>query len=245
MNQQSVADKPRGLSNFRLKVIGAALMACSLISIATLPADLSTAADLDMASLTVAVLFEAISWIAAPIYAWLLVDGKAHTSNPWAYGIRLLVLALICEVPYDLATTGQPLDWRSQNPVFALVVTLVVLSVIDWVATRPVGVRYPVIAFVVIVGVAWMLIGRIGVRQQLVNVGVLLLVCAVLMRLLRARENTMMMTVAGVGALFGVMPAFGAAVLHYRNGELGYDRPWVQWVCYAAYPVLLLVGAIL
>ena len=64
-----------------------------------------------MTSLTAMVLCEVVSWFAAPIYAWLLVQGFQQTRNRVAYGVQLLLLALIAEVPYDLATSGKPFDF--------------------------------------------------------------------------------------------------------------------------------------
>ena len=36
------------------------------------------------------VLCEVVSWFAAPIYAWLLVQGFQQTRNRVAYGVQLL-----------------------------------------------------------------------------------------------------------------------------------------------------------
>ena len=57
-------------------------------------------------------------------------------------------------------------------------------------------------------------------------------------------ENTMMMTAGVLGAVFFIMPAVGVAMLHTRQDELGYTRPWVKWVFYALYPLTLLVCAL-
>ncbi|MDR4174458.1 hypothetical protein FO522_33775, partial [Bacillus nitratireducens] len=59
-----------------------------------------------------------------------------NTHNLNLYTLRLLVLALICEVPYDFTTFGCAFDMRSQNPVFGLVIALFVLSGIDMVRAR-------------------------------------------------------------------------------------------------------------
>lgn len=48
---------------------------------------------------------------------------------------------------------------------------------------------------------------------------------------------------AGSGAGFFVLPAFGIAILHSRNGEIGSSRPWAKWPLYAVHPVMLLTFA--
>ncbi|NMM94870.1 TraX family protein [Bifidobacterium oedipodis] len=240
----------RGLSNLRLKIIGIVLTVLSCVSGVIFPAGINIAAqDVSMSDLTAAVICEAMSWIAVPIYAWLLVDGYRHTRSIPAYAMRLLALAVIAEVPYDLATTGTPLDWGSQNPVFALFIAVIALALIDAFADRTRAVRMVIGAIVVAAALAWMVLGHIGLRQQIMNTGVLLLLILVLVfRYMAARENTMMMVAAACSALFCVLPAFGVALLHYRNGNLGYNRtaaPWVQWLFYALYPAVLLLFAIL
>ncbi|MFT3943340.1 MAG: TraX family protein [Ancrocorticia sp.] len=197
-------------------------------------------ADVDMTQLTTAVLAELASWIAVPIYAWLLVQGYQHTRHAALYLGRLLALALICEVPYDLVTSGNAVDWNSQNPVFALVITLFALMLINAFRDKAALVRRSITLLVVVAGALWMLLGSIYSREG-IPVGMLLLLSAVILQLFSRHENVMVMSVAGISSLFLVLPAFGAAVLHYRNGTLGYNQPWVQWVFYALYPVALLV----
>lgn len=107
----------RGLSVFQLKVIGAVALVLSAGSTTLVPLIFGSDTS-NMTSLTAMVLCEVVSWFAAPIYAWLLVQGFQQTRNRVAYGVQLLLLALIAEVPYDLATSGKPFDFGSQNPVF-------------------------------------------------------------------------------------------------------------------------------
>lgn len=246
---RSAHQPARGLSNLRLKTIGIVLTALSCVSGVIFPAGMGVAAqDVSMSDLTTAVLCEAASWIAVPIYAWLLVDGYRHTRSIPAYAVRLLALAVIAEVPYDLTTTGTPLGWGSQNPVFALFIAVIALALIDAFAGRARATRIAISAIVVIAALAWMILGHIGLRQQIMNAGVLILILALVFRYMAARENTMMMAAAACSALFCILPAFGVALLHYRNGSLGYDRtatPWVQWLFYALYPAILLLFAIL
>ncbi|OZG65631.1 TraX family protein [Bifidobacterium eulemuris] len=248
MNQQQAAHPARGLSYLRLKIVGIVLVALSCVGGVVFPTGLSglDAADVDMTNLTVAVLCEAVSWVAVPVYAWLTVEGYRHTRDVRWYAVRLLALAVISEVPYDLATTGKAVDWGSQNPVFALAIVVVALALIDAFRDRPAVTRRAVGVVVAVAALAWMLLGHIGLRQQIMNEGVLIVVLALIFRYLSARENTMMMLAAACSALFCILPAFGVAILHYRNGRLGYDRankPWVQWLFYALYPAVLLVFA--
>lgn len=133
--------KLKGLSTFKLKVIGDVLMFLSAASMTLVPRFLGAPSTDDMGVLTVVVLCEAISWVAIPIYAWLLYTGFDRTRSWFKYGMRLFILALVCEVPYDMVTFGPDhlFDFRSQNPVFGLVVALVVMVLLDAVEDLKTG----------------------------------------------------------------------------------------------------------
>lgn len=202
----------------------------------------------DMTTLTLAVICELVSWAAIPIYAWLLVEGFRKTRAFGAYLCRLAVLALLCEVPYDLVTFGRPWDLGSQNPVWELVLALIVLLLMKLARERfRAGSTAGAIALgavFMLAGVLWALLLRLGTRQGLMPVGAILVVMVVIFYLLELRENTMMMLAGFVGALALVAPAVGVAFLHYRNETKGYADPRTGWWLYAIYPVELLFGTV-
>ena len=237
--------KPKGLSTFKLKVIGDVLMFLSAASMTLVPKFLGAPSTDDMGVLTVVVLCEAISWVAIPIYAWLLYTGFDRTRSWFKYGMRLFILALVCEVPYDMVTFGPDhlFDFRSQNPVFGLVVALVVMVLLDAVEDLKTGVRVTLSVLLVIIGLLWDVLLRVGQSQAILNIGSLTLGFCVIYYYLHRRENTMMLTAATLGAVSGIAPGFGVAFLHYRNGELGYRHFWTPWVFYAVYPAILLACA--
>ena len=241
--RQKQRRRRRGLSIFRLKVIAGLFLALSVASTAVVPAFMGS--DLtQMSTLTAIVLTEVASWAAIPIYAWLLVNGYRRTHNKVAYAGQLTALALVTEIPYDLATFGRMFDFSSQNPVFALVVGIVVLVLIDVVRERYAGAAAAgLILLIALIGALWNLVLRAGVRQGLMNIGIILLGFVLIFYLVDRFENTMMMSAGLLGAVSFIAPAVGVAFLHYYNGRLGYRYPWTKWAFYALYPAMLLVGA--
>lgn len=233
----------RGLSVFQLKVIGAVALVLSAGSTTLVPLIFGSDTS-NMTSLTAMVLCEVVSWFAAPIYAWLLVQGFQQTRNRVAYGVRLLLLALIAEVPYDLATSGEPFDFGSQNPVFGLFIAFAMLAAMKWVAQRYQGAMLVISDIVlVVVAVLWDLLLRVGLRQHLMSLGAVTLGFVLIFWLMHSRENTMMFTAGLFGAVMMIAPGVGVAFVHYYNGKLGYKHSWTKWMFYAFYPVILLICA--
>ncbi|MFR0569506.1 TraX family protein [Bifidobacterium apri] len=239
-------NRRKGMTTFRVKTVGWLFVLLSAIGTTVLPSALGyrPGSD-DMAAMTVLVICEVVSWTAVPLYSWLLVQGYRHTHSVVQYGLRLLALAVISEVPYDMATSGKVWDMNSQNPVFALVFALIVIAAIDWARENLQGIsKWAVIVLVSIAGLAWSLLLHVGLRQGMFNMGVLLIGMVLVFYAMDAHENTMMMTAGVLGAVFFIMPAVGVAMLHTRRDELGYRHAWTKWVFYALYPVTLLLCAL-
>jgi len=235
------AKKSKGLSERGLKTLGVLFVILSGLGTAVvakgMPADLGQA---DLTQLTVVIALEVVSWAAYPVYAWLLYWGFTHTRSVWRYGLRLFALAVLSEVPYDLATSGKVWDTSSQNPVFALVIGLVVLYFLDWLREhRPAG--WAVVSVVVVAaGAFWLVMFNIGMRMGLVPGGLLIYAFTMIIWFLHARENTMMLVGGLLGALAFVLPAFGFVLIHFRN-DVKLASPVERYAFYALYPVCLLI----
>ncbi|MNB65911.1 TraX protein [compost metagenome] len=76
-----------------------------------------------------------IGRIAFPIYCYTLVQGHLHTSSHRRYCLRLLVIALLAQLPFNLALHAGGL-----NVVFTLLLSELVLIMLDRLRTPWIGV---------------------------------------------------------------------------------------------------------
>ena len=80
-----------------------------------------------MPLLTAALVCKVIETCAAPLFAFLLVEGFQRTASFEKYLIRVGAVAIISELPYNLAYGGKLFELTSRNPVFGMVICLVML----------------------------------------------------------------------------------------------------------------------
>lgn len=74
----------------------------------------------------------AVGRISFVLFAYLMVEGFIHTKSRFKYLLRLGLFALVSEVPFDLAFSGQAIDLSSQNIFFTLFLSVLVLDAWEW-----------------------------------------------------------------------------------------------------------------
>lgn len=75
--------------------------------------------------------FRCVGRLAFPLYCFLLSQGYAHTRDIRAYVRRLLLLAFLSEIPFDLLIFGRVASGVEQNVVFSLLLGLLALYAAD------------------------------------------------------------------------------------------------------------------
>lgn len=74
--------------------------------------------------------------IAFPIFSFLIVEGYFHTSNFKKYALRLLVGALLSEIPFDLMHEGVPFYLFHQNVILLFLIALLGIYLMEKVRTK-------------------------------------------------------------------------------------------------------------
>lgn len=75
-----------------------------------------------------------IGRISFPIFCFLMAEGIRHTSSKKRYVLRMAAFAVLSEVPYDIAFTGQTFAWTAQNVFFTLCLGLLALCAMEGVS---------------------------------------------------------------------------------------------------------------
>ena len=186
---------------------------------------------------TMAVVMQAMETCAVPIFAFLLAEGMENTSDPRSYLIRVLSLAALSEIPYNLVVGGKLLDLSTRNPVFGVVFGLIVIWFCKGYENKGLK-NFAVRMLVVLCGALWCGMLRVSYGGMLVVIAYVLWAFRYKphsYRLLAGAAATTLCSISYV--LFIAAPMGYLAVLFYNDEEGDSDRK----VNYAAYPAMLLL----
>ena len=193
-----------------------------------------------MPLVTLALVFQAMQTCAAPIFSFLLVEGFLHTSNVKNYLIRVTTVALVSELPYNLAMGGKWLDLSSRNPVFGLVLCMITLMFYAQYQERTMKHR----AIKVAVTLAALVWGRmLGIQDSFC-----LVVLTITFWGFRNKPNfrnlaaMIAASLCTLSSMFYLASPMAVLVLYKYNGEPG---PRNRTFNYAVYPVALLFFGLL
>ena len=170
--------------------------------------------------------------LAFPLYCFLLVEGFAHTHSLRRYAGRMLLFALVSEVPFDLAFFRVSFYWEHQNVYWTLFLGLCAL----WCLQRFGQQSAPGIA-----GAFGCAVLAELLRTDYGALGVLLVMILYLFRGDRTKQCLFgaLAVCYELPAPLALLPAF------YYNGTRGHCAKWEQWAFYIFYPAHLAVLAVL
>lgn len=245
--------KPKGLNTAGMRIWGMLFLILGIVGRCVLqnrmmgmgnadaPDVLASVLNTDegMAVATVALALQALETMAAPLFCFLLVEGVQHTASFRNYFLRVAGVALLSELPYNLAMGGKLLDLSTRNPVFGLVLSMILLYLYRRFS-RPGFAAALLKVLFTLAAVLWCQILKVSDGACCV------ILVAVLWGLRKKPlyRNIIGCTAAFVCTLFSpfyVVAPMSFLMLHYYNGEKGEEN---RIFAYLAYPVfLLLIGA--
>ncbi|MBR2422236.1 MAG: hypothetical protein IKB09_07790 [Oscillospiraceae bacterium] len=193
---------------------------------------LMDSSDTAMIIATIALVLQAMETVAVPIFAFLLAEGFAHTSDWKKYLLRVAGLAVLTEIPYDLAINGKVLEFGNQNPVLGIALCLVLLYLFTHFAGKKL-----MCVIVALAAAIWAVMLKIEHGVPMV-----LMICIIYL----FRNKRMFMGFSGVAVAamctaispFYLLAPMGFLAIHFYNGEKGNSSRLVN---YLFYPVSLLI----
>ena len=91
--------------------------------------------------LTIYLVLRIIGRISFPIFSFLIVEGFRRSNNVFKYIMRILTLAIVSEIPFDLMIFNKlSMEcFQVQNVLWTYLVALIMLSIIKLMYNLPVG----------------------------------------------------------------------------------------------------------
>lgn len=236
-----VEKKSRGINWFTLKIIAYVFMLLDLIGIYILETHVfdinSLVADGAMDGYTTAqlvdLIFRLAGGIAFPLFCFFIVEGFLKTSDIKKYVLRLTVCAIVTEFIWDIANGNGFFYMQDQNPLFTLLIGLVVLIFI-----RKFHAKTVLQAFSICAGVV--LCSTINSQFGMFGYGVILIVLMYAThekKLFFSIFGSFLTIIASIfnGYLLGIL-AF--AIIPFYSGKQG---PKVKYPFYFIYPAALII----
>ena len=185
--------------------------------------------------------FRCVGRLAFPLYCFLLVQGYIHTRDVRAYARRLLLLAILSEIPFDLLIFGRVSCTVEQNVLFSLLLGLAAVWIVDRYESEPAKAALGTLLVFMLSMLARVSYGWLGVA---------LCLWFYKLRRSRVRQALCILPIEGVYclslALSGVEQSWvlvslcamlsAVPVLLY-NGKPGLRNRLISFLFYAAYPL--------
>lgn len=176
-----------------------------------------------------------------PIFCFLLVEGFLHTRSVVKYLCRLLVFAIVSEVPFDLAFFDKAWDTAMQNVYFTLFFGVLAMTVLRWggeaYAARKKHAKWLVAAGVL--GAAACLGAAYLLRTDYAWKGVLLILVLYVLR----RQRRLSCLAGYVTMCIAMTDSWGFPAFFLIDGYNGEKGNGSKYFFYVFYPVHLLVLA--
>ena len=133
--------KSRGLTAFSIKIIAIIAMFIDHVGVVVIQPYINAKVDLidyDLSQILTKTysVTRAVGRVAFPLFCFMLVEGFFHTRNKWKYLARLVIFALISEVPFNLAMKMTAFTFEKQSVLVTLSISFLMLIILDSVRNK-------------------------------------------------------------------------------------------------------------
>lgn len=194
--------------------------------------------------------------MAFPIFAFQISEGFLHTSDLKRYRNRLLLFAILSEIPFDLMLNGTWFYPFDQNVLFTLLLGLWAISVLDKAKKTPTASNF-LLAALKVLGICLLsLVFMVDYKLMGVVTVILFYVCRgfkgawlcqlvgmILLNGVFFNGQVIPFTIGGFSFEFPqqAFAVFALVFIWLYNGQKGKSSKWLQYAAYAFYPVHALI----
>ncbi|MCL2575282.1 MAG: conjugal transfer protein TraX [Defluviitaleaceae bacterium] len=189
------------------------------------------------------IILRGLGRIAFPIFAFLIAQGCLYTKNIGKYALRLVIFALISELFYDLALTGEVNFLADTNIFFALALAVAAIAVYR-LLLRP---NWEIVAALVVAPFAMV--------AELISsdYGAFGVIFIFLLYLANPAIKWRMVVIIMLWAIFNYLDhqifilfcLVPAVLIALHSGKLGFNHILAKYAFYAFYPAHLAILALL
>lgn len=175
--------------------------------------------------------------IAFPIFCFLLVEGFVHTSDIKKYLFRLLLFALISEIPFDLGVSGKLIDWNYQNVFWELAVGILALYVFRGIEEKKLNTMTKIIYRLFVIAVF-----ALGAQGLHLDYGMYGIISIVALYVFRQNKWTQLL-LGAVSFCWEPVAPLAFLVIAFYNGKRGRNLKYAFYAFYPAHLLLLYIIA--
>lgn len=179
---------------------------------------------------TIIILCSGIAAFALPIFSYTLVEGYKRTSSLKKYVVRVLLLALISEVPYDLAMRDSWFTMYSQNPVWGVLIALLMLYFLNSFEKVKQFKGLLLRLVIIVAALLWVIMLNVSYGAGMVMVTAVLWILE--------GQGALTVCVGVIASLIYFPAPFGFFFNHFCTGDKGKGN---RKLFYVLYPIQLLV----
>lgn len=221
------------MSSFALHIWAMLLMLCDHLQLTLLP-------DLPI--------LRCVGRLAFPLFAFMAVEGYLHTRSLKKYLLRLLMLAVISEIPFDLLVSGSVFDPMHQNVIWTIILGLCCIRAFENISA---GRKMMLSAVVIIAALGAAIIARVDYSSA----GVLTLLafyafrgntvrCRLLQLLSLAFINLVLLGGIEFAFPYQALAVLSLPIIWLYDGSQGPHNGFIKAANYLFYPAHMLILAL-
>ncbi len=222
------------MSSFALHILAMLLMLCDHLQLTLLP-------ELPI--------LRCIGRLAFPLFAFMAVEGYFHTRSLKKYLGRLLILAVISEVPFNLLVSGSVFDPYHQNVIWTIILGLCCIWAFENIAAD----RQRLLSAVIIIA---SLAAAILANVDYSSAGILTLLafyafrgrtmrCKLLQLLSLGFINLVLLGGIELTFPYQALAVLSLPIIWLYDGSQGLHNGVIKAINYLFYPVHMLIFALL